>query len=120
MPSGLQYGYSRGYDIVFDVTMELKDINNSRLENKHFNVRFVIDLFVDYLKKNHSQDIESMSVKIVWNSIDIKVEPVSGISKYDLSKKLKTSLDETLGFKFGLNKVGWRVNRYYEAAFTIW
>lgn len=105
---------------MLDVTMELKDLNHSRLVNKHFNIIFVIDLFVDYLKKNHLQEIESISVKIVWNSIDIKIQPVSGISKYDLSQRIKKDFDETLGFEFGINKVGWRINRYYEAAFTIW
>ena len=104
---------------MFDVIVDLKDVS-SRLRDKHFNIRFVIDLFIDYLKKNHSQEIKSVNVGIVWNSIDIKVEPIDGLSKYDLSRIIKDSLDEGLGFIFNLNKVSWRVNRYYDCTFTIW
>lgn len=104
---------------MFDVIVDLKDVS-SRLRDKHFNIRFVIDLFIDYLKKNHSSEIMSVDVKIVWNSIDIKVKPIDGLSKYDLSHTIKNGSDEALGFIFDLNKVSWRVNRYYDCTFTIW
>lgn len=104
---------------MFNIAIDLKDISR-RLRDKHFNMRFVIDLFVDHLEKYHLQEIESVNVKIVWNSIDIGIEPKGGISKYDLSYKVKASLDETLGFVFDLNKVSWRINRHYDCTLTLW
>ena len=104
---------------MISVAVDLKDIS-SRLRDKHFNLRFAIDLFIDYLKKYHSQKIESVDVAIVWNSIDIQVKPIDGISKYDLSQEISGNMKETLGFVFDLNKVSWRVNRFYDCTFTIW
>lgn len=104
---------------MFDVEIDLTDLS-SRINNKHFNVRFVVKMFVDYLKKNHEQDIESLTVKLVWNSVEIKVKPVDGLDKYELSRKISDGMDESVGFMFNLNKVSWRVNRYYDCTFTIW
>lgn len=119
MTSERQYTIHRRHISMFNAVIDLKDIS-SRLQDKHFNIRFAIDLFIDCLKKYHLQEIESVDVTIVWNSIDIRVEPIDGINKYDLAQKIKISLDESLNSIFDLNKVGWRINRYYDCTFTLW
>ena len=104
---------------MFDVDIDLSDIS-TRIQDKHFNMRFTLDLFIAYLKENHEQDIMSVNVKMVWNSVEVKVVPIDTLDKYEVSKNIKEGLDESIGFMFDLNKVSWRVNRYYECTFTIW